>query len=77
MSDHPLKAYRSKKKLTQEALAALADVTQPVISRIEQGLGVGRKSALRVYEAVGKAVPLTVLVGLEEPSSKRPAAASK
>lgn len=36
-AEHPLRAYRRRKELSQDQLAGLADTTKATISRIESG----------------------------------------
>jgi predicted transcriptional regulator len=68
-TEHPLRCCRVKLGLTQEALATKAKVTQPIVSRIERGLGAGRGAALAIWKAIDRRVPLAVLLG-EEASAR-------
>ncbi len=51
MNMHPLRAYRERKGLTQDALAALVCATPATISRIESGKG--RPSVRMIHRLVG------------------------
>ena len=59
--DHPIKAWRDHRRLTQDALANAAGVSKPYLSQIENRKRDGSVDVLRAL-ATALAVPLDLLV---------------
>ncbi|SDP49097.1 Helix-turn-helix domain-containing protein [Ralstonia sp. 25mfcol4.1] len=59
--DHPIKAWRDHRRLTQDALATTAGVSKPYLSQIENRRRDGSVDVLRAL-ATALAVPLDLLV---------------
>lgn len=59
--DHPVKAWRDHRRLTQDALAAAAGVSKPYLSQIENRKRDGSVDVLRGL-AAALAVPLDLLL---------------
>ncbi|WP_066739993.1 helix-turn-helix domain-containing protein [Cupriavidus sp. D384] len=59
--DHPIKAWRDHRRLTQDALATAAGVSKPYLSQIENRKRDGSVDVLRAL-ATALAVPLDLLV---------------
>ena len=59
--DHPIKAWRDHRRLTQDALATAAGVSKPYLSQIENRRRDGSVDVLRAL-ATALAVPLDLLV---------------
>lgn len=59
--DHPIKAWRDHRRLTQDALANAAGVSKPYLSQIENRKRDGSVEVLRAL-ATALAVPLDLLV---------------
>jgi len=59
--DHPIKAWRDHRRLTQDALATAAGVSKPYLSQIENRKRDGSVEVLRAL-ATALAVPLDLLV---------------
>lgn len=71
--DHPVKAWRMHRRLTQDALATAAGLSKPYLSQIETRKRDGSVDVLRAL-ATALGVPLDALV--ERPAASPAAAAS-
>ncbi len=64
--DHPIKAWREHRRLTQDVLAAAAGVSKPYLSQIENRRRDGSVDVLRAIAAVLE-VPIDLLVEDQSP----------
>ena len=71
MRKNPIRAARQGLGLTQVELAKKAGISQFVISHLEQGGAVGRKTAPKIERALGGAVDQAWLLGLNRSVTKR------
>jgi predicted XRE-type DNA-binding protein len=58
--------------LSQEQLAEKAGVRQPLVSRVENGLGCGRVAGLAIWQAVERCIPLEVILMPQKDIAGRP-----
>lgn len=60
-AEHPIKRYRERVGLSQDALARQIGVTQGMIWRWEQGEEITADRAVSIEEKIGKDLPAEVL----------------
>ncbi|KGU99608.1 helix-turn-helix domain-containing protein [Burkholderia pseudomallei] len=61
--DHPVRAWRTHRRMTQDALAAAAGISKPYLSQIETRQRVGTRDVLAKIASV-LTVPLDALIEL-------------